>query len=89
MTTTYIVQSGNLFKIGSTRNWKQRRSAIVRDYGPVSDVLVMHGEKSRERELQAEFMEYNINYRSNGRWRRCDWFKNIPFANSVLCATRT
>jgi hypothetical protein len=45
----------------------------------------MHGEKSRERELQAAFMEYNINYRSNGRWRRCDWFKNIPFANSVIC----
>ena len=89
MIATYIVSvdlpQGTATKIGSTRNWKQRRRAIERDLRlPLRDVLVMPAESydtalRRERMLQAAFEDCNLNA-GTIRPKRGDWFK-IPFAN--------
>ena len=90
MIATYIVQSGDRFKIGSSRNWKQRRYALARDNSDLRDVLVLECANyetalRNERHLQAVFFEHNVNYRTDGKWwRRSDWFNNLPFANSLL-----
>ena len=88
MNTTYIVQSGDRFKIGSSRNWAQRRDALARDNSDLRDVLVLECANyetalRNERLLQAVFFEHNVNYRADGKWRRSDWFNNLPFANDT------
>jgi len=88
MIATYIVQSGDRFKIGSSRNWAQRRDALVRANGDMRDVLVLECANyetalRNERLLQAVFFEHNVNYRTDGKWRRSDWFNNLPFANAA------
>ena len=87
MIVTYIVSiklpNGTATKIGSTRNWKQRRSALSREYGfaILKDVLVWEAEDyqtalRRERELQQTFRPLMIFFRYNrsGIGKRTDWF---------------
>ena len=57
--------------------------------GDMRDVLVLECANyetalRNERLLQAVFFEHNVNYRTDGKWRRSDWFNNLPFANNAV-----
>ena len=78
--------TGTATKIGSTRQWNQRRKDLAREYPGLLDLLIIDCADyttaiTIERLLQEAFEHWNINYEVGKPWRRCDWF-DIPFTTN-------
>ena len=79
MNVTYVLLFGDRLKVGSTRNWEQRKKTLIRENGKMEELIVCQCSTydialSLERLFQRKFEKMNVNYHNSGRWRRSDWF---------------